>query len=276
LSRNLDAHYVAVVVRVHLTGLDPTLNPTLGLITTLYLLFFSAVLSLMSTFEHLDAIRKEPKGKHTATVILLHGLGDSGRGWQNLADDFGRDPRLQNVKWVFPHAPNRPLTIKQGMPVPSWFDILSFDITSKQDEPGMLQSVSAIHALIASELENGNLESSERVVLGGFSQGGTISLLAGLNSERKLGGIFVMSGRLALPKPTMQSHLSSHVNTTPVFWGHGTADPVVPYTHSQDGVEFLTSSAVGLKRDEDNGVTYHSYEGGLHTLEPKESEDLKE
>jgi lysophospholipase-1 len=115
-------------------------------------------------------------------------------------------------------SPNRPLTIKQGMPVPSWFDILSFDITSKQDEPGMLQSVSAIHALIASELESGNLESSERVVLGGFSQGGTISLLAGLNSERKLGGIFVMSGRLALPKPRMQSVCFFLVHFTPPIY----------------------------------------------------------
>jgi predicted esterase len=129
---------------------------------------------------------------------------------------FSSDNELAHIKWVLPHAyvtwlpqlmlslltrlcaarPTKPVTANFGMEMPSWFDIYSFGFDSKEDEAGMLQTRSALNALISDEVDNGT--PPERVILGGFSQGAAMSLLTGLTGERKLGGVVCLSGWLPL------------------------------------------------------------------------------
>lgn len=136
--------------------------------------------------------------KHTATVIFVHGLGDSGHGWKPVADMFKTEPSLRHIKWILPHAPTIPITANMGMEMPGWFDIYSFGFKGVEDEDGMLQTVATLQTIINTEIEQSNI-SSDRIVLGGFSQGGAMSLLTGLTSkDHKLGGIVSLSGWLPM------------------------------------------------------------------------------
>jgi predicted esterase len=143
-----------------------------------------------------------PVKTHTATVLFLHGLGDSGYGWKSVGEMLA--PLLPNVKWVFPHAPSIKVTLNFGQTMPAWYDIYSLDKSiKKQDEAGILQSVTSsyfcfdiVEQLIANEINSGI--QSERIIVGGFSQGAAISLLTGLLSQFKLGGIICLSGYLPI------------------------------------------------------------------------------
>ncbi|ANB15364.1 palmitoyl-(protein) hydrolase [Sugiyamaella lignohabitans] len=118
----------------------------------------------------------------SATVIFLHGLGDSGNGWRFLAEEAIRKKRLQHVNFIFPDAPMKPVTLNFGMQMPAWYDIPKLEnVRHKQDEVGVLESVDRLKAMIEEELGKG--VPSERVVIGGFSQGCAISYGVCLNSE---------------------------------------------------------------------------------------------
>ncbi|KAF7981751.1 hypothetical protein HWV62_32375 [Athelia sp. TMB] len=183
-----------------------------------------------------------------------------------------RDPALHHVKWVLPHATPQRVTANGGMKMPSWFDIYSFDFDSDEDEPGMLKTSASLNSLITDEV-NGGLDAS-RVVLGGFSQGGAMSLLGGLTNERKLGGVAVLSGWLPL-KNKFESMAASHAAQTPLFWGHGTSDPLVLYKFGTESVEFLTSQ-LGFKQSKDTatGLDFRSYAGMAHSSCQEELNDL--
>ncbi|KAK4048119.1 hypothetical protein OIV83_004989 [Microbotryomycetes sp. JL201] len=134
--------------------------------------------------------------KHTASVIFMHGLGDSGAGWYPMAKMMADSPRLRHVKWVLPTAPMQPVTMNHGYKMNSWFDIYDLRPSTKEDEKGLLQSVSTIQSLIQQEIDAG-IDPS-RIIVGGFSQGAVIALLTAVTSERKLGGVVALSGFLAL------------------------------------------------------------------------------
>lgn len=122
--------------------------------------------------------------EHTATVFLLHGLGDSGSGWKPVASQLRLGP---HVKWVFPSAPTRPITMNGGASMPGWFDLG----TPKQDDAGIQESVEHVNGLIQKEIDAGI--ASERIVVAGFSQGGHLALKVALKHPRKLGGCIAMS-----------------------------------------------------------------------------------
>ncbi|KAI0784853.1 Phospholipase/carboxylesterase [Abortiporus biennis] len=217
--------------------------------------------------------------KHTATVIFVHGLGDSGYGWQPVADMFSQDPALNHVKWILPHAPKRPVTVNGGTLMPAWFDILSFNRKSEDDgddEEGMLQSRESLIELIKNEVQSGI--PSERIVLGGFSQGGVMTLLTGLTSEQKLGGLIVLSARLAL-KTKMTEMITKHATSLPIFWGHGQSDPIVKYAWGVSSAEFLTKT-LGVKQLNQTdpvgsiGLNFHTYPSLPHSTSPEEMADL--
>lgn len=213
------------------------------------------------------------RSKHTATVIFIHGLGDTGHGWKPVADMFQQDPAMSHIKWVLPHAPIRPVTANMGIEMPSWFDILSFGFNTPEDEKGMLETVSSINTLISNEVSSTDLDAS-RIILGGFSQGGAMSLLAGLTNERKLGGVAVLSGWLPL-KDSFKTMCAPHASQIPLFWGHGTSDPLVLYKFGTNSVETLTSK-VGFTRTTGlaTGLDFRSYEGMAHTSCQVELNDL--
>ncbi|KAG6891704.1 hypothetical protein C0992_010107 [Termitomyces sp. T32_za158] len=217
-----------------------------------------------------------PIQRHTATVIFVHGLGDTGHGWWPVAELFKGDPKLQHVKWVLPHSPTRKVTANMGMEMPSWFDIYSFGFNTEEDENGMLESARAINQLIANEIDSG--VDASRIVLGGFSQGATMSILTGLTGERKLAGIAALSGWLPLPAK-FKSLASSYASSIPVFYGHGSADPLVKLEKCEASAEFL---ATELKIPRSNnrrvasGLSHVVYQGLTHTTNQEELDDLKE
>jgi len=213
--------------------------------------------------------------KHTATVIFVHGLGDTGDGWKPVADLFGTDPTLKHVKWVLPHAPVQRVTANFGMEMPSWFDLRSFDFSSDEDEKGMRETSQKLNQLISHEIDSGI--PSNRIVLGGFSQGGAMSLLTGLTSEVvKLGGIVVLSGWLPL-SAKFKDMLSDNAKTLPIFWGHGIADPLVRLDFATRSVDFLKSSC-GISESDDktlSGLKFRTYKDLEHSSSKEELSDLK-
>ncbi|CAA7258584.1 unnamed protein product [Cyclocybe aegerita] len=213
--------------------------------------------------------------RHTATVFFVHGLGDTGQGWEPVADMFRADPALAHVKWVLPHSPQRPVTANMGITMPSWFDIYSFGFDTAEDEEGMRTSAGLIKDLVKLEIEKNGIPAN-RILLGGFSQGGAMSLLAGLTGEFKLAGLTVLSGWLPL-RSKFKDMASPNAISTPIFWGHGSADPLVKAQFSKDSADFLTEQlGVPLaKPGQPGGLSYNVYEGMGHTTIPKELDELK-
>ncbi|ESK86812.1 acyl-protein thioesterase 1 [Moniliophthora roreri MCA 2997] len=212
--------------------------------------------------------------KHTATVIFIHGLGDTGYGWKPVADMFQKDAGLGHVKWVLPHAPNIPVTINQGEAMPAWYDIATFGRDKDEDEEGMMKAKRAITALIEREVATGT--PLERIVLGGFSQGAVTTLLTGLTIDKKLAGLAPLSGRLPL-MGKFKELMSPHATSIPIFWGHGTADPIVSFKFAEESVELLQSLGFtvikGGKKPE--GLSFNVYKGLPHSTDPFELMDLK-
>ncbi|KIK67623.1 hypothetical protein GYMLUDRAFT_36362 [Collybiopsis luxurians FD-317 M1] len=211
--------------------------------------------------------------KHTATVIFVHGLGDTGHGWKPVADMFRTESSLGHIKWVLPHSPLSPVTANMCMVMPSWFDIKSFGFKDEEDEKGMLTSRASLAQLIDAELDAGIPAS--RIILGGFSQGGAMSLLTGLTSDKQLAGIVCLSGWVPI-RSTMQKMLAPHATSMPIFWGHGSADPLVKPKLAEESIEFLKSVGISVAKSGGSaGLSHNVYPGVGHSTNMQELEDLK-
>jgi phospholipase/carboxylesterase len=155
-------------------------------------------------------------------VIWLHGLGADGHDFEPIVPEL----RLEfAVRFVFPHAPLRRVTINGGMAMRAWYDILGFDRRAREDDAGIRVSAAAVTELIDREVERGT--PSERVVLAGFSQGGAIALHTALREPRVLGGIMALSTYLPLVA-TLAGERSAANARLPIFMAHGTSDNVLP------------------------------------------------
>lgn len=157
------------------------------------------------------------------SVIWLHGLGADGHDFEPIV------PHLQvpgaTLRFVFPHAPVRPVTLNGGMPMRAWFDILDLDRQGRQDEAGIRASAAQVEALIRRENERGIPDG--RIVLAGFSQGGAIALHQGLRRMGPLAGIMALSTYLPLAA-SLEAEASGESRQVPVFMAHGRQDPVLP------------------------------------------------
>ena len=175
----------------------------------------------MSRLQHIELVTgAEPQG----TVIWMHGLGADGWDFVPIVREL---PLAQDLalRFIFPHAPERPVTINNGFVMRAWYDIRQNDISRVPDETGIRDSQASIGALIAREQERG--VAPERIVLAGFSQGGAIALQAGLRHRDRLGGIVALSSYLPL-EDSLDQEASPANKRTPVFMAHGTQDPIVP------------------------------------------------
>ncbi|HVJ29786.1 MAG TPA: alpha/beta fold hydrolase [Gammaproteobacteria bacterium] len=170
----------------------------------------------------LDAIEITTGEVPQLAVLWLHGLGADGHDFEPIVPELGL--RLP-ARFVFPHAPVRPVTINGGMQMRAWYDILGFDRRAKEDAAGIRASAAAITELIDREIERGM--SSDRIVLAGFSQGGAIALHTALREPRPLAGVLALSTYLPLPA-TLASERSTANAGIPLFMAHGTDDPVLP------------------------------------------------
>ncbi len=200
-----------------------------------------------------------PAAEAAASVILLHGLGADGHDFEPVAAEL--DLPLP-VRWVFPHAPVRAVTINGGYRMRAWYDILGFDAHARQDEAGIRQSEAATRALVLREAERG--VPAGRVVLAGFSQGGAIALHTALRHPVGLAGVVVLSSYLPLGSRLEEEAHPANA-ATPVFMGHGTEDGVVPLRNGLQTRDLLLARG--------SPVEWHEYPMP-HTVSPAELRDL--
>eukprot|EP00092_Neocalanus_flemingeri_P016134 GFUD01017462.1.p1 GENE.GFUD01017462.1~~GFUD01017462.1.p1 ORF type:complete len:240 (-),score=74.31 GFUD01017462.1:304-1023(-) len=206
-----------------------------------------------------DPVVVSPSAKHTASIIFLHGLGDTGHGWATSIAAI----RPPHVKVICPTARKMPVTLNSGFQMPSWFDLKSLDPAGEEDEAGIKSAAKLVDSLIAEEVKSG--VPSERIMLGGFSQGGALALYTALHSEHKLGGVVSLSSWAPLHKQLGQATETN--KDIPFLQAHGDCDPVVPYKWGQ-----LTSQ---LLRGILPKHMFKTYKGLMHSSSDEEMEDVK-
>jgi phospholipase/carboxylesterase len=173
----------------------------------------------------LDAVEIEPASRASAAVIWLHGLGADGHDFEPIVPHLGLAP-ADAVRFVFPHAPQRAVTINQGFVMPAWYDIRALDLERDADEEGIRESAARVAARIDHERERG--VPARRLVLAGFSQGGAIALHVALRYPEPLAGVIALSTYLVLAD-TLERERSEANLRIPIFHAHGRHDPMVPY-----------------------------------------------
>ncbi len=174
--------------------------------------------------ELLPSVEIAPKGEHKSTIIWLHGLGDSGNGFAPIAPELKLDDSL-GIKFIFPHAPVRPVTINNGMEMRAWYDINSLDMGSRADVTGVLESSELVKALIENEIKSGI--PANKIFLIGFSQGGVIALHLGTRFTQALAGIVALSTYMCEPD-SLAAEKHENNQQTKILCCHGQQDEVVP------------------------------------------------
>ena len=158
-----------------------------------------------------------------AAVIWLHGLGADGNDFVPIVSEL-KLPASLNIRFIFPHAPVRPITINQGYRMRGWFDVTNFDSAGCDDEAGIIESARVLMRLCDEQVAAGL--ATERIIVAGFSQGGAIALYAGLRYPQTLGGIIALSS--FLPMQHRLEHEATEANrNTPIFMAHGLHDDIV-------------------------------------------------
>lgn len=198
--------------------------------------------------------------KHTATIIFLHGLGDTGHGW---ASGIGAI-RPPFAKVICPTAPTMPVTLNSGFRMPSWFDLKSLDASANEDEEGIKKAAESVHRLIEAEEAAGIRP--ERILIGGFSQGGALALYSAFTYSKKLAGVVALSCWLPLHKQFPGYAVGN--KDTPILQCHGDCDPLVPYKWGQMTASILKQFA--------SNVEFNTYRGLAHSSNPEEIADMKE
>lgn len=176
----------------------------------------------------LETVEVGPKGAVQGSVIWLHGLGADGHDFEPIVPELQLDGTL-NLRYVFPHAPIREVTINNGIAMRAWYDILSFDRDGPQDDEGIGQSSEQLLELIAREQDRG--VPLERIVLAGFSQGGAIALHTALRQSARLAGLMALSTWMPMVAAFAQDvakNPQSQPRDLPIFIAHGTFDPILP------------------------------------------------
>lgn len=187
------------------------------------------------TMPLLSTVELETAADPQWTVLWLHGLGADGHDFEPVVPELVR-PHWPALRFVFPHAPMRPITINNGVPMRAWYDIAGFDFAHRADPAGLAESVAQAEALIAREGERGI--APNRVLLAGFSQGGAVALSLALGRELPLAGVIALSTYL----PGSSGHRAgAQAATQPVFMAHGSADPVIPVAESERSLQALQS-----------------------------------
>jgi phospholipase/carboxylesterase len=183
----------------------------------------------------LDAIEIETGKNPTASIIWLHGLGADGNDFAPIVPEL-RLPKAA-IRFVFPHAPVRPVTINGGMRMRAWYDIAD-GANRREDEHGVRASQASIEALIGREKERGT--KPQRLVLAGFSQGGAIALHTGLRHLERIAGIMALSTYVPVGEK-LSAEASTANRDVPIFMAHGTYDPIIPLDRAEQSRKLLES-----------------------------------
>lgn len=208
-----------------------------------------------------DSVIIEPVATHQASIIWLHGLGADGHDFEPIVPELGL-PDDHGIRFIFPHAPVRPVTINDGMSMRAWYDVRDVDLRKNEDTDAIRASADIVCNYIDAELKQ-NIP-SEKILLAGFSQGGAITLYTGLRYPQKLAGLLALSTYLPL-----HDHLSEEAHTAnqdiPIMMMHGTLDPVIPVIHGQQSRDLLQQAGYQLE--------WHDYPMP-HAVCPQEIHDI--
>jgi len=184
----------------------------------------------------LESVETSTGARPVFSVIWLHGLGADGHDFAPIVPELVRRD-WPALRFVFPHAPVMPISINNGHAMRAWYDIVSLDFSKvREDAAGVRRSIAEVEALVARERDRG--VPANRVILAGFSQGGAVTLAAGLRREQALLGLAVLSAYLPLAAETPAEATPKGL-ATPLFMAHGTQDPVVPLAAGQRSADAL-------------------------------------
>jgi phospholipase/carboxylesterase len=205
----------------------------------------------------LEAVTVETGPNPTFTIIWMHGLGADGHDFEPLVPEL-LENGLPALRFVFPHAPVRPVTINNGYQMRAWYDIIGIDRRSAEDFAGIKASADAVAGLIKAENQRG--VPTERIAIAGFSQGGAMALHIATRYPEKLAGVIALS--CYLPQSRELANVKSAANqATPIFMAHGMQDPVVPYPLGDESRQLL--QAAGYP------VEWHAYPMPHSLCEPE-------
>ena len=210
----------------------------------------------------LQIIEAQTGDNPVATILIMHGLGADGRDFVPIAEQLNL-AAVGPVRFLFPSAPQMPVTINGGYTMPAWYDILGADLTTQQDEAGMRRSQTAMEVIIANEKSRGI--AAHRIVVAGFSQGCAMALMAGLRHGERLAGIAGLSGYLPLADKTALEASPAN-RDVPIFMAHGNRDGVVALPRAEASRDALL--ALGYP------VEWHAY-AMEHSVCPQEVADLE-
>lgn len=214
------------------------------------------------TDQRLEVVTVEPSTSAKACVIWLHGLGADGHDFAPIVPQLDLD--ALGVRFVFPHAPHRTITINGGAVMRGWFDIGSFDVDATQDETAIRDSATAVESLIAEQEATGIAR--ENIVVAGFSQGGAIAIHYGLRATKPIAGILALSTFLPLHKKA-PSEVTACGQSLPLFYAHGELDPLVTLELAELSCSELRAMGVD--------VDWRSYPMA-HQVCPQEITDISE
>ena len=209
----------------------------------------------------LETLELETGPRPTATVIWLHGLGADGYDFEPIVPELDL-PATPAVRFVFPHAPMRPITINGGAVMRGWYDVLSLEGVRREDDAGVRASQASVEELLAREALRG--VPAARVVLAGFSQGGAIALQTGLRHPERLAGIMALSTYLPLAA-TLTAEASAANRDVPIFMAHGRHDSLIPIERATISRELLRKAGYD--------VDWHDY-AMEHAVCPEEIADI--
>jgi phospholipase/carboxylesterase len=213
-----------------------------------------------------ETVEAEPSGECNGSVIWLHGLGADGHDFEPIVPDLELDGRA-HLRFVFPHAPVRPVTINGGMAMRAWYDIYTLDRDGPVDEAGIRQSSVMLEGLIQRECDRGI--PGERIVVAGFSQGGAIASHSALRHADPLGGLMVLSSYLPLHSSMgaeVFDNPKAQRKDLPIFMAHGSMDPMVPMALGQASRAIITEHGYS--------VEWRDYPMG-HAVCAEEIEDIR-
>ena len=208
----------------------------------------------------LQTVEVETGAEPSASVIWLHGLGADGHDFEPIVPEL-RLPATLPVRFVFPHAPVRPVTLNGGMAMRAWYDIVSLDRGGPVDSAGINESSESLEALIDREEKRG-IEAG-RIVLAGFSQGGAIAINTMLRANKNVAGLMALSSWLALPDALKENAVDASI---PVFMAHGQFDPMIPLQFGRASADAI----IGAGFD----VEWHDYPMA-HAVCPQEIDDIR-
>ncbi len=199
------------------------------------------------TFDCVETITGQ--GDIVATVIWLHGLGADANDFLNIIPML-QLPTDRAIRFIFPNAPIRPVSINGGLPCRAWFDIYSLNDWQKRDNEGIANAVCGIQNLIQPQIDQGI--ASHNIVLAGFSQGGMVALLAGLQFKMQLGGVLALSTCLPYDAADVSGQFDVSLSATPVMQMHGKYDDILPFFLGQASFQLLKQLSCSIEFAEYN------------------------